>query len=86
MPRVTFMTKSQVTKGAKAGSMFVDQAIEDVQTTMKLSKGMAKTDTVAVAALFLSIDLCTEGIVHRFKSGYDQDKAVRCVRDSVCDV
>ena len=44
--------------------MFVDQAIEDVQTTRRLSKGMAKTENVAVAALFLTIDLCKEGIVH----------------------
>ena len=56
--------KSRVTKEAKACSMFVDQAIEDDQTTMKLSKGMAKTENVAVPALFLTLDLCKEGIVH----------------------
>ena len=45
--------------------MFVDQAIEDVQTTKRLSKGMAKTyNNVAESALFLTTVLCKEGIVH----------------------
>ena len=44
--------------------MFVDQAIEDVQTTKRLSKGMAKTDNVAESALFLTTGLGKEGIVH----------------------
>ena len=80
MPRVTSMTKSQVTMELRADCTLLDQTIEDHQTTMRLSARMAQS----VAALFLTTGLCQEGIVHMVHGWRCEDKAVRCVMDSGC--